>query len=193
MIIIIFRLVDRLTYQSQTEIFIEIKNRNERIILPWGLLPFHPKNYRIRKVRLPLGNMVLKGLKLTQNMQVKFVENGTGFEDALAESRYIGVWNATKIKRLISSNYYFGIIMTNPTRTFSKIDRLQIIENWYRVQSPWANILKNIQSPDCGNPVPVAQWVPAANNLGAAKAFPASAYFHQLYAGVGRGSWVKRQ
>jgi len=131
-----------LSFQPQTEIYIEIKNRTERVILHWGFLLLHPVNYRIRKVRLPLGNMVLQGLKLTQNMQIRFVENETKFEDDLDEFHYIGVWNALKIRKMIAKNYYLGIIMTNPTKTFCKIDRMQIIENWYRVKPPLADLTK---------------------------------------------------
>ena len=177
-LIIIRQIFNGLLYQPQTEIFIEIKNRNESVILHWGFLPHHPSNYHIRKLRLPVGNIEVRGLRMTLNMRIRFVESETSFESLPDAAHYVGIWNARKIQRIIVKNYHVGIIMMNPAKTFSRIDRMQIVNNLYRVKLARSNIPNYGQTPETDNTVLYAQRVPAATNLRAARAFAASSYFH---------------
>ena len=125
----------RPSYDPQTDIFVEIKNQKESVILSWGSLPHVPGNYRIKKLFPPLGNVTIRGLKMTFNPRIRFVEKETNFQYVPLKTRYISWWNARKIRRIIGQNYYLGIIVSNPARTVSQVVRMQIIRNVLRVNT----------------------------------------------------------
>jgi len=201
---LLYKTFKRPAFGPLTQVFIEIKNARDNIILHWGSLTHVPGNYRIRKTPTPMGNIKIRGLKLSFDARVKFLEKGTGFEYNPLKTRYISPWHAFQIRRLIAhGNYILAIVVTNTSRTITQIVHLHVEPqnfNWGDRPPPF--VPETEQGTTAEAAAATAQMLAKTEPVQSADAQTGTddnnqtAFIrwqsqNQPYAGVGRGAMVR--